>query len=91
VREQARDLGLFDTSKARMKQTDDAKQKSQEEFENTLEGKIETSTQEKAEMIERSSYTVMVPINATRKDLEQLKVFLSKQAEGKYEIHIDIK
>jgi DNA polymerase III subunit alpha len=87
VRDQARDLDLFDNSKSRAsKWTEDET----EEFDKKLEEKIESHTWEPEEQIQASKYTVSVPKHASRSDLENLKIFLSQEPKWSCAIYIDI-
>ena len=86
VRNQARDLDLFDSSRSRASKWWDI----EEEFEEKLEKKIETHTWEPEAQIESWKYVVSVPKNATRTDLEKLKIFLGEESSWPYEIYINI-
>lgn len=87
VRDQARDLDLFDTSRSRASK---ASLEQEESFEQELEEKIQSHQWEPQEQIQTQTYTIMVPSHATRSDLEKLKVFLSGESAWSCEIFIDI-
>lgn len=104
VREQARDLWLFDKSKRyvninlnEIKDEDiqDAKNNDncsiiKEDFEDSLDNKISKNKQEPEEQLPEK-FIIDIPNNAVKQDLHDLKIFLSEQESGYTKIYINLK
>ncbi|MDA9129463.1 DNA polymerase III subunit alpha, partial [Candidatus Gracilibacteria bacterium] len=97
VRDQARDMGLMDTTKRKLlnAQKVEEEKSSQEEskdFESELEGKISVSKTEKPEkneiQEEIKKYVVEIPAGTQIEQIHELKSFLQSQDSGNIQIYI---
>lgn len=94
VREQAKDLWLFDNKK-RFKNINlnvsEEEIEKKEEFEEQLEEKIEENKAEVIDQVMCEEYIIKIPEIAKKEDLHTLKEFLSKQEKGYINVFLDLK
>lgn len=92
VREQAKELWLFDNKK-RFKniELNEIKNEKEDEFEEDLDNKIEKSKITDEEQIMEDEYIIKIPENAKKEDLNDLKEFLLQEESWFINIFIDLK
>lgn len=107
VREQAKDMWIFDDSKryVNINLNQSAEDEDNEEknncnntcevlpsnFEDELENKIEKNKAELEDKIKQDKFTVVIPNNALKKDLLDLKEFLSTEDKWSIQIMLDLR